>query len=240
MSHRLHRVEWGAGNDRKRTSAANWREPFKWNSAAKAAGKTATVFCLSLGDIWDNEVDPIWRRDALEVMERTPNLIYLLLSKRIGNAAKMCSPFAGHPGLPPNAALGATMIDQAEWDRDLPKLLDSADLLGAAFTFASVEPMLGPIRARGTLPSWVIVGGESGEQARPMRPDWVRSLRDECVAAGVPFHLKQWGEWHADALAYTDMQGRNPPPNMKIGKRKSGALLDGREWRQMPGDTHVE
>jgi protein gp37 len=192
MANRYKRVEWGAGNDRVRTAAGTWAQPLRWDRLAAAAGKPAFVFCLSLGDIWDNEVDPIWRRDAFAVMEHTPHLIYLLLSKRIGNARKMCNPLAGHVRLPPNAALGATVIDQDEWDRDVWKLLDAADVLGARFTFCSVEPMLGPIKARRSeMPNWVIVGGESGPHKRPMDLAWARSLRDQCQAAAVPFFGKQ-------------------------------------------------
>lgn len=254
MDHRLRRVSWGAGEDRVHTSAANWREPLKWDRAAAAAGKTALVFCLSLGDIWDNEVDPMWRREAFALMAATPHLTYLLLSKRIGNAQRMCDPLAGHDPLPRNAALGATMIDQAEWDRDAPKLHEAGAVLGARFTFASVEPMLGPINAHGALPSWVIVGGESGHDARPLHPDWVRSLRDQCAATRTPFHFKQWGEWAPEELYVDrsgpslpwlafdgdrwrdDMRGDGVDWVVRLGKKRAGALLDGREHREFPHD----
>lgn len=187
----LGKVRWGAGEDRKRTSEANWKMPFRWDKAARKAGRIDTVFCLSLGDIWDNEVSPIWRREAKAVMEATPNLLYLLLSKRIGNAIKMCDPRAGNACLPLNAALGATMVTQEEWDRDLPKLKEAGRALGARFTFASVEPMLERIYTRNNLPDWVIVGGESGRNPREMNPDWARYMRDECATAGVPYFFKQ-------------------------------------------------
>jgi protein gp37 len=206
MDHRYKRVTWGAGEDRARTSLNNWKEPLRLDRLARNAGRIDRVFCLSLGDIWDNEVDPIWRRDAFSIMERTPNLLYLLLSKRIGNAIKMCDPFAGLPGLPSNCALGATMVNQDEWGRDIDKLKRAGERLGARFTFASVEPMLGPIDTHGELPDWVIAGGESGPNARPMHPDWARGLRDQCVNAGVPFFFKQWGEWSpfAPTAYYSD------------------------------------
>jgi protein gp37 len=195
MANRYRRVEWGAGEDRIRTSAANWREPLRWDRIAQADGTRPTVFCLSLGDIWDNEVDPLWRRQLFDLIERTPHLIWLLLSKRIGNAIKMCDPMAGNTCLPKNAALGATMVTQPEWDKDAQKLEEARDRLGALFSFASVEPMLGPIDARKYMPNWVICGGESGKHARPMHHQWARDIRDQCAAAGVPFFLKQWGEW---------------------------------------------
>jgi len=257
MDYRYRRVTWGAGEDRVRTSAGNWNEPLRWEQKAAAANAIETVFCLSLGDIWDNEVDSFWRRQAFAVMRRTPHLLYLLLSKRIGNAVKMCDPFAGHDGLPENAALGATMVNQPEWDRDLPKLKEAAERLGARFAFVSVEPMLGPINTRGELPAWVICGGESGLRARPMHSDWARSLRDQCVGASVPFHFKQWGEWLPvlledggdvwlpddgsegdEACRFEGM--RRPIMRVagqdfaRVGKRLAGRLLDGRTWDEAP------
>lgn len=190
MDQRYGRVTWGAGQDRKRTSEQNWKMPLRWNKAAAEAGRIDTVFCLSLGDFWDNEVDPRWRREATARMEETPNLLYLILSKRIGNAIRMSDPMAGNNCLPTNAALGATMVTQEEWDRDLPKLKEAGQMLGARFTFASVEPMLERIKAT-EFPDWVIVGGESGRQPRYMHPDWARYMRDDCAKAGVAFFMKQ-------------------------------------------------
>lgn len=258
MDERYHKVTWGSGNDRIRTSASTWYGPIKWDRAAAAAGVTRTVFCLSLGDIWDNEIDPMWRRAAFDVMERTPNLLYLLLSKRIGNAPKMCDPFYGNPLLPSNCALGATMINQEEWDRDLPKLEMARLYLGARFTFASVEPMLGPIDAHGHLPDWVIVGGESGTQARPMLREWATSLRDQCSTAGVRFHFKQWGEWTpgenverkrrtvatatrfndrwifgTENLANYECHVDDEPDLYRIGKNAAGRRLDGVEHNDL-------
>lgn len=117
--------------------------------------------------------------------------------------------------MPDNVWLGATIVNQAEADRDIPKLL----AVPARVRFLSMEPLLGPV----TLPfdriaqwnglavehnqtnaaasiDWVIAGGESGPGARPMHPDWARSLRDQCAAASVPFLFKQWGEWHTDSF----------------------------------------
>lgn len=260
--HRYHRVRWGAGEDRVRTSAANWNQPLKWDRAAAAAGERSTVFCLSLGDIWDNEVDPRWRADAFNVMERTPNLVWLLLSKRIGNAMKMCDrPSTGMPPLPRNAALGATMVTQEEWDRDAPKLEEARVLLGALFSFASIEPMIGPIDISRYAPDWIICGGESGPHARPMHPDWVRSLRDQCAAKGTPFFFKQWGEWHAPGPSdeydtsgrgpqtlpraliiahdgtvhhFSETAGDNPKNMIRVGKKAAGRLLNGVEHNATP------
>lgn len=193
MDTRYGRVEWGPGRDRSRTAKATWNAPLKWNRAAADAGEIATVFCLSLGDIWDNEIDPLWRHDAFDVMERTPNLLYLLLSKRIGNSIDMCDPLRGNPALPRNAALGATVISQKEWDRDVPTLLYASKTLGARFTFASVEPMLEPIAMGDRVPDWIICGGESGPRARSFDVNWARSIIAQGRQAGVSVFIKQLG-----------------------------------------------
>lgn len=180
--------EWGA--PRIQTSEKNRKEPIRWNSAAAAAGRIDTVFSCSLGDIWDNEVDPVWRAEfLLDIVAVTPSLLWLLLSKRIGNAVKMCE----HLGISfDNIALGATMVTQEEWDRDIPKLKFAQAELRPKFTFVSVEPMIEPITMTGPAPGWVICGGETGSgDSRWMNPAWARSLRDQCAARGVPFFLKQ-------------------------------------------------
>lgn len=125
----------------------------------------------------------------------------------------------------------------------------------AAVRFLSVEPLLaalGKLDLEGI--DWVIVGGESGPGARPMHPDWVRSIRDQCSAAGVAFFFKQWGEY--GAVTVDDRCGKIEPnerrelwihadghtsnrwefawPMVRVGKKTSGALLDGREWREFP------
>lgn len=212
MDSRYGRARWGAGEDRVRTSEANRKLPHRWNKAAKAAGERHTVFCLSLGDIWDKEADQFWRDQALTTMWETPDLIYLLLSKRIGNALKMAGgPMQGTVSLPPNAALGATMVNQAEWDRDATKLADAGERLGALFTFASVEPMLGPIRLGDWCPDWVICGGESGPHARDMDPDWSRNLKAQVEARGKSFFMKQMAH---KAPIPADLLTRQFPPQM--------------------------
>lgn len=201
-------VEWGAGIPRKRTSPSTWAQPFKLNRAAEKAGRTATVFCLSLGDIWDNEVPALWRQEALAIMRDTPHLLYLLLSKRIGNAIKMAEQ-AG--GLPRNAALGATMVNQLEYDRDRIKLKEAGRVLGASFTFASIEPMLGPVILDSNAPDWIICGGESGRSARHMPAEWAEGLSDQSAAIGRAFFMKQ-------------MAKKAPIPPHLMVRQRPGAL----------------
>ena len=225
-------TRWGSHAARTRTSAANWRKPLAWNKAAAEARERHRVFCASLADVFDNHhsVDPQWRRDLWALIAATPNLDWMLLTKRPSNIDKMLP--HGWVGGWPNVWIGCTVVNRDEMLRDGPKLRT----VPARVRFWSVEPMLGDLGdiPRDLMPDLVIVGGESGHGARPMHPDWARSVRDQCQTAGVAFHFKQWGNWHSDALLYTDMQGRCPPPNMNIGKKAAGRLLDGRTWDQMP------
>lgn len=204
-------INWGPGAPRRRTSASNWNKPLMWNKNADAFmaehGRRQRVFCASLADVFDNAVDPQWRADLFSLIAQTPNLDWLLLTKRIGNVGSMLEQLAhgSDPDLSlrdmmplPNVWIGVTITNQAEADRDISKLLAVA----ARVHFLSMEPLLGPVDIVpyihcdvGNAVDWVIVGGESGPGARPMHPDWARGLRDQCEAAGVPFLFKQWGEW---------------------------------------------
>ena len=252
---------WGPHATRTRTSAANWRKPLAWDRAAAAEGVRKRVFCASLADVFDNHpsILPEWRADLWALIASTPNLDWMLLTKRPSNIAKYLPNDSKAPWYRPwnqcwpwpNVWIGCTVVNQAEADRDIPKLLE----VPAAVRFLSMEPLQGPVDltpwldpdifcegcddgdgygnrcGRTDIPReqqcpWgravqivtehgpfgpdgephtvtcevkkldlVIVGGESGPKARPMHPDWVRGLRDQCNAANVAFHFKQWGEW---------------------------------------------
>ncbi len=154
---------------------------------------------------------------------------------------------------------GVTVENQQRADERIPILLQ----IPAAVRFVSVEPMLGPIYLSGLncgvyrpwldfvaypqnrgLLSWVICGGESGPGARPMHPDWARSLRDQCQSAGVPFFFKQWGEYCSpsqmppDTFREWDIQHGteiwDDEPRWRVGKKAAGRLLDGQIWDEMP------
>ncbi|PJN96670.1 phage Gp37/Gp68 family protein [Amaricoccus sp. HAR-UPW-R2A-40] len=196
------------------------------------------------------------------------------------------TPFAGDPANGscerwplPHVWLGTSVEDEATADARIPHLLAAP----AAVRFLSAEPLLGPVdlteiavprpdlRASVVLDvlrgwggpinrlDWVIVGGESGKHARPMHPDWVRALRDQCQAAGVAFFFKQWGEWvpgeiagpntrSIDAATWWDRQWMiervgparpddhidDEPDLFRVGKKAAGRVLDGRTWDQMP------
>lgn len=297
-------VNWGPGAPRRRTSASNWQKPITWNAQHEEFfakhGRRRRVFCSSLADVFDNEVSTEWRADLWKLIESTPNLDWLLLTKRVGNVMGMVpvpwvsKPFQHGPdptniypaGWPSHVWIGATIVNQAEADRDIPKLL----AVPAAKRFLSMEPLLGPVQLDGheysvalglgegidwltgmigqhsdifggdTSPwlnrdsyefpkdarepriHWVIVGGESGPNARPMHPDWARSLRDQCQAAGVPFLFKQWGEWAPDegfvSLSHPMHEWGEGDAittrSWRRGKKAAGRKLDGRTWDEVP------
>lgn len=228
------RAQWGGPGKgegtRSRTAASNWKLPHKWNRQAASAPGQTFVFCASLADVFDNAVPWEWRRDLFDLIRATPHLTWLLLTKRPGNIVKRFAETL-HPGegyglgdispfWPRNAAIGCTVANQDEADRDIPKLLRAKAALRPAFAFLSMEPLLGPVDltdvandgdsywdaltghpAEETIDGepcekvdWVITGGETDQgahKARPTDPDLFRSLRDQCQAAGVPFHMKQ-------------------------------------------------
>lgn len=197
-------AEWG-NHPRQRTADSTWAQPRSWDRKAKRDGVRRFVFCASLADVFDNQAPAEWRADLFKLIRETPNLTWLLLTKRIGNVEEMVAE-AG--GLPPNVALGATMANCFEYDRDRMKLHAAKLSLKPAFTFASIEPMLGLVILDKHAPDWIIVGGESGANARPINADWVRKLRDQSAELKRTFFFKQWG-------------GRTPKAN--------GKTLDGQE-----------
>ena len=262
-------VNWGPGAPRRRTSPANWRKPLAWNAAHAEFlgqhGRRQRVFCASLADVFDNAVDPAWRADLFALIAATPNLDWLLLTKRIGNVERMLGDIRHGADeelsvldmMPlPNVWLGASIVNQAEADRDIPKLL----AVPARVRFLSMEPLLGPVDfyassaawfERGDAPwvngpilqgiHWVIAGGESGPGARPVHPDWARSLRDQCAAAGVPFLFKQWGEWvpmmgHAEGVPVRSEKFTHSDGTLMgwAGKKAAGRLLEGVQYDGFP------
>ena len=205
MALRWKRVEWGPGAERQRTSEVNWKLPLKWDREAAAAGERHRVFCASLADVFDNAVPVEWRDDLFELIRQTPNLDWMLLTKRPQNFETML-PGDWGDGYP-NVWLGVSAENQEEWDRRISFLIDTP----AVCLFVSAEPLLGPIDITSTMTrlayldhslasvldilpgiDLVIVGGESGPDRRPMDLEWARSIRDQCAEAGVAFFGKQW------------------------------------------------
>lgn len=185
-------VEWGPGATRRRTAPGNWSKPARWDRYAAEAGVQLKVFCASLADVFDNAVDDQWRRDLAALILQTPNLLWMLLTKRVGNARKFLeSMFPG--GVPENVALGVTIANQEEADRDLPRALAIKRGLGIRRLFLSMEPLLGHVELARYLDGvdLVIVGGESGREARSMPEYWIDNIMHLCRTHRVPFHFKQ-------------------------------------------------
>jgi protein gp37 len=188
MDKRYGRVQWGPHGERKRTSQENWKMPLRW--AKKANGHRPRVFCASLADWLDNKAPRSWRDELAQLIHDTPNLDWLMLTKRIENFDKL-APWRRHD-VPSHVWIGVTCENQEWFDRRY-KYLDDIN----AIRFISYEPALGPLKVGAARPDWIICGGESGPGARLMKPKWVRTLRDECANLGIAFFLKQIGSDHS-------------------------------------------
>lgn len=182
---------WGQHTGRRFFGDNHWDGPLAWNKAAAKEGVRKRVFCASMADVFEGRADlEPWRARLWKLIEATPWLDWLLLTKRPENVGAMVPWGASWPT---NVWLGTT-VENAEWAaKRIPALLQQP----AAIRFLSCEPLLGPIDLSPWLDeiNWVIVGGESGHNARLMDPRWACALRDQCVAAGVNFFFKQWGDW---------------------------------------------
>lgn len=258
---------------------------FKLPTKRKRSGEHAIhdgwkVFVCSWSDFFHERADR-WRPDAWTIIRSRPGVIFQLVTKR-PERIKDCLPDDWGDGWP-NVWILTTAENQHYADLRIPELLN----VPAAVRGVSIEPMLGPIdlRAigvgeatgiytdalrgltldpfgnvlhRGAALDWAIAGGESGPKSRPIHPDWVRSLRDQCVEASVAFHFKQWGEWSpssanghdygegvflpsGDFIAANGIDdGDDVPPldslpwMFRVGVKQSGRTLDGRVWDQFP------
>ena len=225
---RRHVAAWGRNGSRVLTSEANWNLPRRWDRAA-AQGGPRRVFCASLADVfedWDSLMHggsgsrprsmTDARTDLFKLIDDTPNLIWLLLTKRPENIRRMWLP----RWRPFNVWLG-TSVESSEYLWRIDALKACGDM--AAKLFLSCEPVVGPMPTIGEHLDgidWLITGGESGPGARVADADWFRSLRDQSVSAGIPFFFKQWGEFDADGN--------------RVGKKQAGRLLDGEQWDQTP------
>lgn len=188
-----------------------WRDPFRWQKKAAAAGRTDLVFTCSWSDWFHADADA-WRPEAWQVVRQCPNLTFQILTKRPERVREHLPEDWGEGY--PNVWLGVSVENNDYcWRADVLRGVP------ARVRWVCAEPLLGP------LPDldldgihWVVAGGESGPGWRPMEKAWVRQLRDRCRAAGVPFYFKQ-------------SNGLYPGP---------GDRLDGRVWHQMPEVRRVE
>lgn len=208
--------KWGKGRLRKRTSINYWDKVPQWNAKARKDGVVRRVFCGSLCDVLDDEVCEEWRTDLWRAIDLcSTNLEWLLLTKREYNISKMI-PREWLDGKNQYVRLGVTAENQEMYNKRVSELLKYK-----INNFISIEPMIGPVNLTNTFPvreriqflRWVIAGAESGPNARPMKDDWVRSVRDQCIQFGIPFFYKQ---------------------QMVNGKMVHLPELDGKQWIQFP------
>jgi protein gp37 len=223
--HRRHLVTWGAGAKRRRTGFANWLQPIRWDDACRRQGIRQRVFCASLADVFDPEVPNVYREDLFTLIKRTPNLDWMLLTKRVERMAVFLRDFKDPQWPWPHVSLGVSIEDQGySWRGGM------LSLLPAARRFVSIEPMLGPVYCEGWIQSVneVIVGGESGPNARSIKPHWVRTVRDLCMAYGTGFCFKQWGDgYEADShSSQLHLLDAGYDPMLPRG----GRMLDGAIW----------
>jgi protein gp37 len=226
-------VKWG-NSPRRRTSEAYWRAPLKWQAGAAAFQaqhrRRQRVFCASLADVFDNQADVRWRADLFALIVATPNLDWLLLTKRPQNIKKMLPDDWGNRGHQ-NVWLGITAEDQAHFDQRWPIL----GKIPASVRFISYEPAIGAVRLHegAVQPDWLISGGESGHGARPMNPQWARDIISDCNRLGVaPFH-KQWGSIKNNPLVVEQRMDAKLAATADT-HGKGGGLVDGRLWREFP------
>jgi len=176
--------------------------PLEWK-------RPLAVFVNSMSDLFHERVPDAFIDEVFDVMRRAHWHVFQVLTKR---ADRLAAYGAGREW-PSNVWVGVS-VESARYTPRIEYLRQ----IPAAVRFLSLEPLLGPINA---LPlegiDWVIVGGESGPRARPMKIDWVESLRSQCVAAGTPFFFKQWGGWN---------------------KKRQGRVLNGQTWDEMPSAAH--
>jgi protein gp37 len=264
LSHRWGRDIWGPDKPRMDIKSV-LGDLLKYQRAAQAAGEIHRVFVGSMMDIFEKPM-PLVDKDGNALHHDTgavrnlffenityefyPNLLFLFLTKRPSNINKYI-PESWKVSPPKNVMFGCSVSDQKTADDLIPPLLQVNGR-----HFLSCEPLLGNINLAPYLwrpshvagPSdferlpgidWVIAGGESGHNARPMHPDWVRSLRDQCKEAGVPFFFKQWGEWcyvdqmPDDTYMRIDMNGLHEEI-YKVGKKAADRLLDGKLHDEIP------
>ncbi len=198
---------WGPQTERRFFGAKHWAEPLKWNKAAERDGVRRRVFCASMADVFEDRPDlEAPRHDLWDLILSTPHLDWQLLTKRPENVARMT---AHWPTLPRNIWVGTTAENQEYYDKRWGHFTG----IHALTTFVSYEPALGPLvlncggcgndygahmapdrgGCSGLFPDWVIVGGESGNGARPFNPTWAKDILRQCEGTGIAVFVKQLG-----------------------------------------------
>jgi protein gp37 len=255
---RTGRVKWGKGEKRALMSEKYWKQPLQWDRDAAAAGTRARVFCASMADIFDAEVDDAWRLALFGIICATRNLDWLLLTKRPDNAARFYEQhiFTNSKGqtmpLPlrhgyirdflPNIRFGVSISDQKTADIYLPAM----NSVNATGYFVSYEPAIGPVDFEMLIPwvkmDWIIVGGESGPGARPFNIAWAEQTISQCKGQGIACFVKQLGSKPVYALPHNeelpdqqfDDEGSSAWFTLEMIKDKKGGDMS--EW---PEDLRI-
>lgn len=245
--------QWGTEGTRVKSKSFS-RSCEAWNKQAERDGVRRSVFpslCDPFESVeaWDGPLNS-WRAGLFSVIDNCPWLDFLLLTKRPQNVRKMWPDYSYHACITgdcphwnaadcdqntkyrDNVWLLASVSDQRTADELIPELMECRDLVPVLGL--SMEPLLGPVDLRGAAIDWVIVGGESGPNARPMHPDWARSIRDQCQAAGVPFHFKQFGEYLCDNIP-DDFTGAHANCIDFLGRDCAISYANGERW-----EAHAE
>lgn len=234
---------WGPKSGRRFFTEQHWKSPLSWNRKAETSQERPRVFCASMADVFEDrdELTP-WRNRLWELIEETPHLDWLLLTKRPQNVSRLARWGADWPS---NVWLGTTVELQKRADELLPHLA----AVPAKVRFISAEPLLGPLDLSPYLETsidWLITGGESGPKARPASPDWFRSLLTQCMEHDVAFHFKQWGDWApGDGInlpqrkALREQIAADGTRMLRVGKKIAGRNLDGEEWNGLPNAVNI-
>lgn len=197
-------IGWGITGDRRKTSEVNWKKPVAWDRVAKREGIRKRVFCGSLCDVFEDRPElKAWRGEIWSLIVNTPNLDWLILTKRPENILRMCpTQIMGEldEWIPPNVWIGVSVENQEMADKRIPILAE----MPSNVRFLSIEPMLEDIDLTKNFSyydgwnapfEWVIVGGESGTGCRPFNVEWARHIVTQLRLCGVPFFMKQLGGW---------------------------------------------
>ena len=260
MAQRLRKMEY-LPQYRYITEDKGWTGRYGSNLTSKRLPtKPSVIFVCSMSDLfYDGIATPIVH-EIYSIMAEQPQHTFIVCTKRPERIIPVLYD-SGYlqKGESLDNVWHLTSVENQEWaDKRIPELCELA-MYGPWKLGLSIEPMLGSINWNTILPprgrwlttyiwwrdyiSQIIVGGESGPKARPMHPDWARSIRDQCAAAGVPFFFKQWGEWlpsdqfspHAPdkMLGYKGHNFNDEDSTYKIGKKKAGRLLDRKEHNEL-------
>ncbi len=188
-------------------SANHWGEPLKWNAQARNQGIRYRVFCASMADVFEERAPESEQTRLWNLIVETPHLDWQILTKRPERIVECLPTDWGHGYS--NVWLGTSVEDER-----VIKRIECLKQIPAVVRFISLEPLIGPIpnlSLQGI--HWAIVGGESGNGARPMRKEWVLDIQEQCRIQNVPFFFKQWGGIH---------------------KKKAGRELEGEFYNAMP------